>query len=344
MTHTPQPSPTTGTREFASHPGYSRMFAPDRLTVGLFLPLWPYTGDIAEFRGHGDIIDAVDRSEFAALWVRDVPLADPSFGDVGQVFDPWTTLAWLAARTRSLSLAAGSAVLPLRHPIDVAKQSASIDQLSGGRLVLGAASGDRASEFPAYGLEHAERGARYRESVAWVRALTEQLRPELESALGRLSGGVDLLPKPVTGSIPLLVTGSSGQTPEWIAEHADGWLTYPGPTHITAGPQALGEKLAAWRALIPRGAFKPVVTNEWLDLTESPSTRPTPLRSGFVLRTGTQGVIDLLGQWQDAGVNHAALGIQHGSRPAAEVAQQLIEEVAPHFPAIHAVAPKPAAW
>lgn len=296
MIHTPQPAERDVARDFSHHPGHARMFAPNRLTVGLFLPLWPYTGDMAGMRGHGDIIDTVDRSEFASLWVRDVPLADPSFGDVGQVFDPWTTLAWLAARTRNLSLAAGSAVLPLRHPIDVAKQSASIDQLSGGRLVLGAASGDRASEFPAYGIDHAERGERYRESVAWFRALTEQLRPELDSPLGRIGGGIDMLPKPVAGSVPLLVTGSSGQSPEWIAEHADGWLTYPDPTHVAAGPQALGEKLAAWRSLIPGGAFKPVVTNEWLDLTESPSTRPTPLRSGFVLRTGTQGAVDLLGQ------------------------------------------------
>lgn len=332
------------TADFAEHPGFSRMFMPDRLTLGLFLPLWPYAGDMTALRGQGEIIERVDRTAFASLWVRDVPLADPSFGDVGQVFDPWTSLAWLAARTRNVALAAGSAVLSLRHPIDVAKQSASIDHLSGGRLVLGTASGDRASEFPAYGIERASRGDRFRDAVEWLRALTETSRPTIESGLGSFTGGVDLIPKPVTGRMPLLVTGSSGQAPEWIAQHADGWLTYPGETHTPSGPEALGTKIAAWRDLIPDGRFKPVVTNEWIDLTEKPNTRPTPLRSGFVLRTGTEGLIDLLGQWQDAGVNHGALGVQHGSRPAAETVQQLIEDVVPHFPAIAGPDPRPAAW
>jgi alkanesulfonate monooxygenase SsuD/methylene tetrahydromethanopterin reductase-like flavin-dependent oxidoreductase (luciferase family) len=55
------------------------------------------------------------------VWVRDVPLLDPSFGDAGQVFDPFTYLAYLAARTRKVALATGSAVISLRHPIDLAK-------------------------------------------------------------------------------------------------------------------------------------------------------------------------------------------------------------------------------
>lgn len=328
----------------SDHPGFGRMFAPGRLTVGLFLPLRLYSGDMAAMAGQGEIIARADKSDFAALWVRDVPLADPGFGDVGQVFDPWTYLAWLAARTERLSLAAGSAIFSLRHPIDLAKQATSIDHLSGGRLVLGAASGDRASEFPAYGIEHAGRGAKYRAAVEWFRALTETASPKLDSGPGRMGGNVDLLPKPVRGRVPLLVTGSSQQAPEWIAEHADGWLVYPGPTVDAAGTTALGRKAADWRNLIPGGQFKPVATNEWIDLTEDPRTRPTPLRGGFVLRTGTEGLLDLLGRWQDAGINHGALGVQHGARPAAEVVQQLIEEVVPHFPALAGPAPASTAW
>lgn len=336
--------PATITGPLAEHPGFGRMFTPGRLTVGLFLPLWPFAGDMAGMAGQGEIISRADDSDFAAVWVRDVPLSDPRFGDVGQVYDPWTYLAWLAARTTHLSLAAGSAVFSLRHPIDLAKQATSIDQLSGGRLVLGAASGDRASEFPAYGIDHATRGDRYREAVQWFRTLSETDRPELSTGLGRIGGGVDLQPKPVSRRVPLLVTGSSQQTPDWIAENADGWLVYPGETHSPAGSTALGQKAATWRELIPGGQFKPVATNEWIDLTTDPNTRPTPLRGGSVLRTGTRGLIDLLGRWQDAGVNHGALGVQHGSRPAGEVVQQLIEEVAPHFPSIDGPPPHQPTW
>ncbi|WP_202819023.1 LLM class oxidoreductase [Actinosynnema sp. ALI-1.44] len=328
---------------FAEHPGFRTMFAPGRLTVGLFLPLWPYTGDMAAMAGQGETIQMADRAGFAAIWVRDVPLFDPGFGDVGQVFDPWTYLAWLGAHTRTAALATGSAVFPLRHPIDLAKQAASLDHLSGGRLVLGAASGDRPVEFPAYGIDFESRGARYRESVRLFRTLLESVKPTITSSLGR-SQGADLLPKPVSGRIPLLVTGSSQQTPEWIAEHADGWLIYPGATATAEGTSALGQRAAAWRALIPGGGFKPVATNEWIDLVDDPHHPPTPLRGGFVLRTGVEGLLDLLHRWQEAGINHGALGVQHGRRPAAEVVAQLAEEVVPHFPALPAPAPRELVW
>ncbi|MEV4893203.1 LLM class oxidoreductase [Nonomuraea sp. NPDC055795] len=317
----------------AAHVGFDRMFANGRLTVGLFLPLWPYTGDMAALHGQSKLVQEAERSGFAAAWVRDIPLADASFGDVGQVYDPWSALTWLAAHTSRITLATGSVIFSLRHPIDLAKQAASIDHLSGGRLVLGAASGDRPSEFPAYGVDYEGRGLRFREAV---NAFRDLLRPS--------ASGVELLPKPVHGHIPLLVTGSSQQPLEWIAEHADGWLVYPGASVIPEGPIALGKKAAGWRGLIPGGAFKPVATNEWIDLAEDPRHPPTPLRGGFILRTGSQGLLELLGRWQDAGINHAALGVQHGRRPAHEVIAQLGEEVLPHFPAIETAAPRVAAW
>ncbi|MGW6461111.1 TIGR03571 family LLM class oxidoreductase, partial [Streptomyces sp. NPDC055078] len=278
------------------------MFAPGELTVGLFLPLWPYAGGMAGMRGQTEIVQAADRSGFAAAWVRDVPLADPSFGDVGQVYDPWSALTWLAAHTSRISLATGSVVFTLRHPIDLAKQAASVDHLSGGRLVLGAASGDRPIEFPAYGIDHATRGLRYREAVGAFRELLGTEVPK------ELAHGADLLPKPVHGRIPLLVTGSSQQSPDWIAQHADGWLVYPKASATAEGPRALGRKIADWRNLVPGQEFRPVGTNEWIDLVEDPKHPPTALRGGFVLRTGTEGLLELLGRWKEAGVNHGAFG------------------------------------
>lgn len=156
---------------FASHPGYRRMFAADALTVGIFLPLRFFQGDMQALAGQLRLVSEIDRLDFAALWVRDVPLFDPRFGDAGQLFDPFTYLAHLAARTRRVALATGSAIFSLRHPIDLAKAAATIDQLSGGRLVMGVASGDRPIEFPAYGLSHEGRGARFAQAVLDVRRL-----------------------------------------------------------------------------------------------------------------------------------------------------------------------------
>lgn len=315
---------------FADHPGYRRMFAPNRLTVGIFLPLRFYQGDMSVLAGQSELVEAIDRHDFAAVWVRDVPLYDPSFGDAGQVFDPFSYLAFLAARTKRVVLATGSTIFSLRHPIDLAKSAFTIDQLSGGRLVLGIASGDRPVEFPAYGVERARRGERFAQAVSYFRQLMQPGQLNIDSPLGRFDTA-ELLPKPVHGSIPLIVTSSSGQSPEWIAEQADGWLTYPEATHTPLGPQRLAAKIQAWRSRIPDGGFRPHMTNEWLDLVEDPDYPRTPLRGGFTLRTGRKGLITLLEQWQAAGVNHAALGIQFAERPAAEVIQELAEYVLPHF-------------
>lgn len=318
---------------FHSHPGYRRMFAPNRLTVGIFMPLRFYQGDMRALAGQAALVEEIDRQGFAAVWVRDVPLYDPAFGDAGQVFDPFTYLAFLAARTRQVALATGSAIFSLRHPIDLAKAATTLDQLSGGRLVLGIASGDRPIEFPAYGLEHDTRGERFAQAVTYFRQLMQPGRLVIDSPLGYVENA-EFLPKPVSGSIPLIVTSSSGQSPEWIAEHADGWLTYPDATHTPQGPQHLAEKIRAWRERIPGGGFRPHMTNEWLDLVDDPDHPRMPLRHGYILRTGRKGLIALLEEWQAAGVNHAALGIQFSQRPAAEVIQELAEEVLPHFPSL----------
>lgn len=342
-THFPAPTSGASYAAFYTHPGYRRMFAPDKLTVGIFLPLRSYAGDMSVLAGQADLISQIDRQGFAAVWVRDVPLFDPSFGDAGQVFDPFTYLAYLAARTKHVALATGSAVVSLRHPIDLAKAATTIDQLSGGRLVMGVASGDRPIEFPAYGLEHGDRAERFAQALSYMRQLMQAGPLAIDSPLGHFKGA-EFLPKPVAGAIPMMVTGSSGQSLAWIAEHADGWLTYPNATHTATGPQHLAEKIRAWRDLVPGGAFRPHMTNEWIDLVDDPDYPRTPLHGGYVLRTGRKGLMALLEAWQAAGVNHAALGIQFSQRPASEVLEELAADVLPHFPSHGAVPASTVAW
>jgi luciferase-type oxidoreductase len=111
--------------------GFRRMFAPGRLTVGVFFPIEAFSGDEPTMRGQERLARHAEDLGFAALWFRDVPLRDPNFGDVGQVYDPWVYLGWIAAQTSAIALATGSIVLPLRHPLHTAKAAASVDRLSG---------------------------------------------------------------------------------------------------------------------------------------------------------------------------------------------------------------------
>lgn len=321
-------------RDFSNHIGYSRMFAENKLTIGIFLPLRFYEGNMNALEGQSDLVSLIDQHNFAAVWTRDVPLFDHSFGDAGQVFDTFSYLAYLAAKTKQITLATGSLIFPLRHPVDLAKAATTIDQLSGGRLVLGVASGDRPVEYPAYGIDINTSGERFRETVSMFRSLISSKENQIiQSTLGLIKQSAQLLPKPVNNMIPLLVTGSSKQSMDWIGEHADGWLSYPTPTATTEGVMQLKSKIENWRSkIIPHGMFRPHVTNEWIDLVDDPDFPRTPLRGGFILKTGRKGLIQLLEEWQSIGVNHAALGIQFTKRPALETIQELAEEVLPLFP------------
>ena len=153
---------------------YNTVFRPGRLSLGLVVPLETYADSaVPNMARHIERAQLADALGFSALWLRDVPFNVPSFGDAGQVFDPFVYLGALATATRDIALGVASIVLPLRHPAHVAKAAASADVLSGGRLLLGVASGDRPEEYPALNKSFPDRGMRFRDSVDYIRAMAE---------------------------------------------------------------------------------------------------------------------------------------------------------------------------
>ncbi len=84
-------------------------------------------------------------------------------------------------------------------------------------------------------------------------------------------------------------------------------------------------------------------TNGWI-WSRTRTIHAPRSNGGYTLRTGRHGLIDLLGEWQRAGVNHAALGIQFSQRPAAEVLQELAEYVLPLFPSHDGPVPAQVRW
>ena len=116
--------------------GYNSVFRPGKLSVGLVAPLVSYTkSPVPNMTRHLERIQLAEALGFSAVWLRDVPFNVPSFGDAGQIFDPFVYLGLLAGATERIALGVASIVLPLRHPAHVAKAAASADVLSNGRLV-----------------------------------------------------------------------------------------------------------------------------------------------------------------------------------------------------------------
>lgn len=89
--------------ELAAHLAYSRVFQPEGLTFGYIMPLEGYPNSpFPTLQDHQRLARIADEAGFASLWMRDVPFYDPSFGDTGQMIDPFVYLGYLAAVTKTL--------------------------------------------------------------------------------------------------------------------------------------------------------------------------------------------------------------------------------------------------
>jgi probable F420-dependent oxidoreductase len=155
---------------------------------------------------------------------RDASLPDDRYL---RTLDPWVALAGAAAVTSRIELATAVA-LPVEHdPITLAKTIASLDHLSGGRVVLGAGFGWNTDELSDHGIPPGKRRTVLREYVEAMRALWAHEQAEYDGEFVSF-GPSWAWPKPARGEVPVLI-GASGtdRTFEWIARTADGWITTP---------------------------------------------------------------------------------------------------------------------
>lgn len=304
--------------------GFNSVFKTGQLSVGLVIPIENYSnGPVPTMKNHLEKVQFIEDLGFKALWIRDVPFNVPSFGDAGQTFDPFTYLGFLAAKTSTITLGVSSIALPLHHPVHVAKAAASIDQLSEGRLILGVASGDRFEEYPAMGINYENRAELFRESFAYIRKTQEHF-PTLETQnYGSLSGNIDLLPKPVSQKIPLLITGHSRQSQEWIAEHGDGWMNYPRDIYnqrITI--EKYREQVSSYHT-----HSKPFMQPLYVVLNDNDDSKPTTIPLGYEL--GVNYLLDHLQRLEDIGVNHVALNLRFNSADMQKTLEKIAQKVLP---------------
>jgi luciferase-type oxidoreductase len=149
--------------------------------------------------------------------------------------------------------------------------------------------------------------------------------PNVQSSYGTLTGTADVVPKSVS-RLPILITGSSRQSFEWIAAHADGWITYPREFARQS------ELVAKWRAavdVVSLGVFKPFVQSLYVDLADDPAESPRPIYLGF--RAGRDFMIGFLNELAGAGVNHVILNLKYGRRAAGDVLEEIDREVIPRL-------------
>ena len=175
---------------------------------------------------------AAEESGLESVWVVDhiaIP-PDDAQGSDGRYVDPLVSLAWLAGATKTIRLGVGVLILPYRPALPVAKQIASIQELSGERLLLGAGIGWMDAEFRALGVERSRRGRIADETLAFIRACFE--RDEVTV------NGQPFLFRPRPARPPVYVGGRPPHALVRAAAYGDGWM----PMRMTLG------KLPAARA------------------------------------------------------------------------------------------------
>ena len=191
------------------------------MRVGIHLP------QIGRKAGPDGIKRAAIQAEelgFADVWTSEhiITPAGAMYPPSPLFYDPVLALTWAAAYTKRVRLGTSVLVLPMRHPLPLAKELATLQNLSGGRLILGAGVGWLEAEFAALGVPFNERGRRMDEGIAMMRAVWSDDPVSFEARwVPAVIDNMRMMPKPQK-PIPIWIGGTSDAALKRAARH-DGW-------------------------------------------------------------------------------------------------------------------------
>jgi probable F420-dependent oxidoreductase len=198
------------------------------------------------------VAEAAEELGFDSIWTTEHLLVGTEAVErFGRTLDSLSTLAWLAARVERVRLGTSVLILPLHHPVRLAKEAATLQELSGGRLRLGVGVGWHRAEFDFFGAGFADRGRRSDESIRLMRALWAGAREFHGEYWSFEDATFGPLPDPPPG---IWVGGESPRAQRRARELGDVW-------HPNArDPEIVRRGLARWpngrivpRVRLPRG-------------------------------------------------------------------------------------------
>jgi len=258
---------------------------------------------------------AAERAGFDAVSVTDHPMPPARWVAAGghHSLDPFVALSFAAAATERIRLLTHVLVLPYRNPFLVAKAAATLDVLSGGRLVLGVAAGYLEGEFAALGADFAGRNERCDEALRALRAAWSGEPVGFEGA-GFVARGNAQRPVPVQRpGPPLWIGGNAPRAIRRAVELGDGWAPFPAPAKLAGHVRTAAiETLADLRAGIARAREHAAAVG-----------RSAPLEIAFApfgFELGTRAppaparVRDEIGAYAEAGVTWLLLPLAGPSR------------------------------
>jgi probable F420-dependent oxidoreductase len=309
--------------------------APGTLGLGIQLPVqaqsrtfagsWEAEASPTEL---ANIARAADRAGLLYVAVCDhVAVPRPQAEHMGTTwYDTVATLGYLAGITKTVRLLSHVYVPAYRHPLLTASAFATLDVLSGGRVILGVGAGHLEGEFAALGVDFGGRGARTDEAIGAVSETLTREFPAVEGPTWQFSeAGVG--PRPIQSPRPpIWVGGSSPRALRRVAELGDGWL--PQGTPLRELPDAINtihrlrEKAGRAGDPLDLGANGP-----WVHVGETDRELGRGVVSGDPAK-----IVDVLSRYAHLGISHVQIGVP--ARSSAEWVDQLEaigREVIPHL-------------
>lgn len=234
-------------------------------TAGIHLP---QAGPAASGEAMHRVAVLAEESGYADVWLSDhlVVPTGVHYPPSAYVYEPLVAMAWVAAATSRVRIGTTVLVLPMRNPLFVAKALASIDQMSGGRIILGTAAGWLKAEFDALGIPFDARGARTDEAIEILRrAWTDDHITADYPVHGAHLRSIRALPQPI-GHLPIWIGGHADVALKRAILVGDGWHG----AFLT--PEQTERRVAKLRAERPEAEFTISMRTRWDPLLDNHDT------------------------------------------------------------------------
>ena len=268
----------------------------------------------------GRMLEVVRRAEdcgLDSLWVTDHVIVPEQANVIYRehMLDPFAVLPWLAGVTSRVALGTSVVILPYRSPIPVAKLLASVDVLSGGRLIVGAAIGWLEGEFDALGVPFKERASRSDEALELLRTLWTQEHPKIQTKRHRVQDVV-MSPMPLQKPRPpLYIGGSSEGAFRRVARLGDGW--HASSTTHDAFRQGADTVRRLWKETGREGSpYFSLRIPILIDGVHRAAVDMGLIRGRHTLNGSAKQIAEELRGFQALGCGHVALEVSYSTFPA----------------------------
>jgi len=237
--------------------------------IGIMPGPWPTGREGADFLW--SLCDLCERTDIDSIWLSD-RLSSPV-----PVPEVMTTLAAIAARTTTLKFGPSVIVLPYRTPVVAAKEMATVDWLSRGRLFPAVGVGvELPREFEASGVAFRERGRRTDEAIRVIRMLWTQDEVTFQGEFYKLDR-ITVLPKPWQSPPPIWIGGKSEAAQKRTARLGDGWMpSFITPDEFRTGVERVQELAAAERREVPADHFGTLINFALADSPDAAAAMAGP--------------------------------------------------------------------